>query len=105
MRIFGPGEVKVATAFITVNPTGLDCSVELFLGPNDTVKSASSGMIPFTSTGAPQPVTLQVTMPTTGGVAYHVYLDVFVGTSLIIAYVGTEDIVIPTGSIGPIEWG
>lgn len=103
--VFAPGVTKTAIAPITVAPSGLSCQVELFLGPNDTTKVATSGLKAFTSTGAQQNITLPVTMPTAGGVAYHVYLDVYVAGILVLAYVATEDVIIPSASVGPITWG
>ena len=98
-----PGVTKTAVAPITLSPSGLSCEAELFLGPNDTTKVATSGKKPFTSTGAAQSVRLPVTMPSAGA-AYHVYLDVFVKGYRILAYQATEDVVIPSGQVGPIIW-
>ncbi|GAH85002.1 unnamed protein product, partial [marine sediment metagenome] len=51
-----------------------------------------------------QSVRLPVTMPTAGGVAYHVYLDVYANGYQILAYRATEDVAIPSGEVGPITW-
>lgn len=102
--LFGPGEPKTATVPITVSPSGLSCEAELFLGPNDTTKIVTSGLIPFTSTGMQQSVSLPVTMPSPGGDAYHVYIDVYAEGYLIVAYVATEDVIIPSGTVGPPVW-
>jgi len=102
--ILPPGAAKTATVPVTAKPAGMACEVELFLGPNDTTKVATSGRKPFTSTGALQNVTCPVTMPTNGGSAYHVYIDVYTGGYKFIAGIATEDVVIPGGSIGPIDW-
>ena len=91
MPQFAPGVVKTAKAPVTVIPSGLNCQAELYLGN----KAATSGLIPFTSTGAAQSVTFPITMPSTSG-AYHVYLDIFVSGILIGAYIATEDVVIAT---------
>lgn len=99
-----PGEAKTAVAPIKVTPSGLSCKAELFLGPNDATKVATSGLKAFTSTGASQSVRLPVTMPTAGGAAYHVYLDVFVNGYRLLAYQATEDVIIPGGEVGPITW-
>lgn len=98
-----PGATRTAVAPITVSPSGLSCAAELFLGPNETTKTATSGRKAFTSTGAAQSVRLPVTMPTAGGV-YHVYLDVYVNDYRLLAYQATEDVVIVTGEVGPIIW-
>ncbi|GAH89507.1 unnamed protein product, partial [marine sediment metagenome] len=71
MPQFAPSELKTAVAPITVQPAGLSSEVEIFLGPNETTKVATSGRIPFTSTGASQEVRLPVAMPATTG-TYHV---------------------------------
>jgi len=102
--VIAPGDTRTAVAPITVSPSGLGCQAELFLGLDDKTKEATSGLISFTSTGAAQSVRLPVTMPPTGGVAYHVYIDVYANGYLIVSYVATEDVVIPSGSVGPITW-
>ncbi len=99
-----PGVSRIAVVPITVSPSGLACEAELFLGPNDTTKVASSGKNPFTSTGASQSVSLPVTMPSPGGEAYHVYIDVFTAGHRFLAYKAKEDVIVPAGSIGPITW-
>ncbi|GAI74540.1 unnamed protein product, partial [marine sediment metagenome] len=93
MPQFLPGESKTAVAPITVKPAGLGSEAELFLGPNELTKVATSGRIPFTSTGASQDVRLPVTMPDAEG-AYHVYIDVHVQDILVGAYQAIEDVVI-----------
>ncbi|GAH89509.1 unnamed protein product [marine sediment metagenome] len=102
--VMAPGVSRTAVAPITVSPSGLSCNAELFLGPNDATKVATSGLKAFISTGAVQSVSLPVTMPTAGGVAYHVYLDIFVNGYRLLAYTATEDVVIPAGEVGPIVW-
>lgn len=102
--VMAPGVSRTAVAPITVSPSGLSCQAELFLGPNDATKVATSGLKAFTSTGASQSVSLPVIMPSPGGVAYHVYLDIFVGSYRLLAYQATEDVIIPAGEVGPIVW-
>ena len=102
--VMAPGVRRTAVAPITVSPSGLSCQAELFLGPNDATKVATSGLKAFTSTGAVQSVRLPVTMPTPGGLAYHVYLDIFVNGMRLLAYQATEDVIIPAGQVGPITW-
>ena len=92
-----------ATASITVAPAGLACTMELFLGPNQTTKTVTSGPIAFTSTGAPQNVVLPVVMPAVGGVTYHVYLDVIVAGALT-GYQASEDVIIPNVGNPVITW-
>lgn len=102
--VMGPGTPHTAVAPITVSPSGLSCGAELFLGPDEATKVATSGMRAFTSTGAPQSVSFPVTMPSPGGFAYHVYLDVYANGYLIVAYIATEDVTVPAGEVGPIVW-
>lgn len=102
--VMGPGDTRTAVAPITISPAGLSCEAELFLGPDDATKVATSGMVAFTSTGAVQSVRFPVTMPSPGGFAYHVYLDIYANGYLIVSYVATEDVIIPAGSVGPITW-
>lgn len=93
MSEFASGESKTAVAPITVKPSGLSCETELFLGPDDMTKVATSGRIPFVSTGVSQAVHLPVVMPTAEG-TYHVYLDLYVEGILIGVYQAIEDVVI-----------
>ena len=103
--VFAPSIAKTATAPITITPSGLSCQAELFLATSPiAAKAATSGLKPFTSTGAQQAVSLPVVMPAAAGVVYHVYLDVYVAGYLLLAYVATDDVIIPSGSVGPITW-
>lgn len=103
--VMGPGVVATAVAPITVSPSGLSCQAELYIGPDEATKEATSGLVAFTSTGAAQSVSFPVTMPTPViGTSYHVYLDVYADGYLIVAYVATEDVTIPSGEVGPITW-
>ncbi len=102
--VMAPGDSRTAVAPITVSPAGLACSAELYLGPDEATKVVTSGLVPFTSTGIAQSVRFPVTMPTLGGFAYHVFLDVYANGILIVAYIATEDVVIPAGEVGPITW-
>lgn len=103
--VFTPGITKTARAPVTISPGGLSCQAELFLATSPTAaKAASSGLKPFSSTGSQQIVSLPVTMPAVAGAIYKVYLDVYVEGYLLLAYVATEDVIIPSGSVGPITW-
>jgi len=100
-----PGTTKTAVAPITAKPAGMSCEAKLFLGPNDTTEVVSSGRVPFTSTGASQPVRLTITpAAAAAGASYHVYIDVFVNGYRLLAYKATEDVVVPSGKIDPIIW-
>ena len=102
--VMAPGESRTASAPITVRPSGLSCQAELFLGPNDSTKVVTSGLKAFSSTGAAQTVSFPINMPTAAGQAYHVYLDIYAEGFLLVAYMATEDVIIPSGSVGPIDW-
>ena len=105
MPQFAPSVQKTAVAPITVAPAGLNCEAELFLGPNDATPVASSGIRTFLSTGSPQQVSFHVVMPATPG-AYHVYVDVHAGGQLILAYIGSENVVIASlGLTFGAPWG
>jgi len=99
MPQFAPGEVKTAIAPITARPAGMNCEAELFLGPDELTKVATSGRIPFVSTGASQSVSLPIAMPSEPG-AYHGYIDVFTNGIHFLAYKTTEDIVIKGITLG-----
>lgn len=104
MPQFTPGELKSARAPITVLPSGLSCSAELYLVSNGA-KVTTSGIKLFTSTGARQDISFPITMPGAEG-TYPVYLDIFTNGLLIGAYKAVEDVVIvrlPTDS-QMIEW-
>ena len=104
MPQFAPSVQKMAVAPIIVAPAGLNCEAELFLGPNDATPVASSGIRTFLSTGSPQQVSFPVTMPASPG-TYHVYVDVHAGGYLILAYQGTEDVVIAAPAPAPFSFG
>ena len=92
MPQFAPDVTKLAIAPITVKPAGMSCEAELFLGPDDLTKVATSGRVPFVSTGTKQNVRLPINMPSEG--TYHGYIDVFASGMRFLAYKTTEDIVI-----------
>ncbi len=98
MPEFAPGEAKTAIAPITVKPAGLSCEAEVFLGPNEATKVATSGRIPFVSTGLSQDVHLPIAMPAAEG-TYHVYVDVYAEDYLIAAYQAIEDVVIVAAAV------
>jgi len=101
--LLAKGSSYAAVAPITVLPSGLSCKGELWLTTNGTTKNATSGMVPFTSTGASQSVHFPVTMPSAAG-EFMVYLDVYADSLLIGSYIATENVVIPGVEIGPISW-
>jgi hypothetical protein len=95
MPQFGANEVKTAIVPVTVSPAGVSCEIELFLGLNESNAVASSGLVPFVSTGSAKQVSLPLMMPDNPGV-YHVYIDVLTGGEVFLAYMADEDIEITT---------
>ncbi len=93
MPQFAPGEAKTAIAPITARPSGMACEAELFLGPDELTKVASSGRVSFVSTGAAQSVSLPITMPSQEG-SFHGYIDVFAEGLRFLAYKTKEGVVI-----------
>ena len=91
MPQFAPSEVKTARAPVTVEPSGLSCQVELALMSNGA--KAAMSVVPLTSTGVGQPVSLPITMPGVEG-TYPVHIDILVEDLLVGAYKATEDVVI-----------
>ncbi len=108
MPQFAPGETKTAIAPITARPSGMACEAELFLGPDELTKVATSGKIPFVSTGASQPVSLPIAMPPQED-TYHGYIDVFTNGMRFLAYKTAEDVttkllaLLSTSRLGNIE--
>lgn len=101
--IFAAGSAHTGTVPLTVSPSGLSCTAELFVGPNATTKTATSGPIAFTSTGASQNVVCPVTMPSTAQ-ALSDYLNVVTGGVLIGAFAGGATIEIVTVTVGTVTW-
>jgi hypothetical protein len=89
---FTHGTSHTANFPVTVKPSGLSCQVELYLGPNASTKSSTSGLVAFTSTGASQNLSLPVTMPAAG--TYNVYINIYAGGVLIGAYSGNTPVVV-----------
>jgi len=101
--IFAPGESKVAIATFPVRPAGLACAAELWLSRDGTTKDATSGAIPFTSTGVDQSISCPVTMPA-GGYAYRALLDVTTDGIRIAVYEADEPVVVPWVGLPEITW-
>lgn len=101
--LLAKGSSHTAVAPVTVTPSGLSCKGELWLTTNGTTKNATSGMVPFTSTGASQSVRFPITMPSAAG-EFMVYLDVYADSLLIGSYIATENVIIPGVEIGEIIW-
>lgn len=101
--IFPPGESKTALATFPVRPAGLACTAELWLSRDGTTRDATSGAIPFTSTGLDQSIPCPVTMPA-GGYAYRALIDVRTDGILIAAYEADEAVIVPWVGIPEITW-
>lgn len=102
---FEPGVAKTATVSMS-NPTDKSWtySAELYLGEG---KVATSGRKSFSiPANSSKDISFTVIMPSAEG-TYPVFIDVYVGTALITAYEGTEDVVItisPAIEVGPVVW-
>jgi len=100
--LFGAGTTGTATASFTVKPAAMSCEAEIFLTVG-TTKSATSGKVSFTSIGGVQTVTLPVTMPSTGGYQYNVFLDITCQGILLAGFSSTP-VVVPSVSNPMITW-
>ena len=99
-----PGSTHTATVPVIEKPSGMACTAELYLTTDGTTKVATSGPQPFTSMGVSQNVPLEVIMPTPGGLSYMVYIDIVSGGVVIDALQGSENVIVPSVTIGPITW-
>jgi hypothetical protein len=113
MPIFAAGSTHTAAVPVTVKPSGMPCTVQVFLaGPpdgsgNPTGTVIATGTGTFTSTGSPQTVNVPVTMPTgaNSGVSAYAYVDVNItGLGLIAGMVDPANVLVPSGSGGTIVW-
>lgn len=95
--VFPEGILKIAKVPVKLKPAGMASSAELWLSRDQVSREASSGKIPFISTGAKQTVELPINMPAIG--EYPVLIDVEVQGVPVILGKGTENIVV-TESIG-----
>jgi hypothetical protein len=89
---FVHGTNHVGSFPVTVAPANLSCQVELWLGPNASTKSATSGLVPFTSTGSAQIQNLTITMPAAG--TYNVYINVYANSILVGAFEGASPVTV-----------
>jgi hypothetical protein len=93
MPVFNPGQSKSAAVPVTVQPSGLPSAIEVFLGPNEATRIATSGLLPFTSLGNQQVIVAPVVMPGVPG-SYHVYIDLYVKDMYLRGYQAIEDVVV-----------
>lgn len=104
MPILPKSTTHTATVPVTITPSGMACKLEVWLTPDaGKTKSATSGLISFTSTAASQSISVSVTVPATAG-AYQVYIDVYADSTLIGAYVATSLANIPSVTITEPSW-
>lgn len=92
---FQHGSVHTTNFQLTEKPTvsgGYPAQVEVWLGPNDSTKSATSGLIPFTINGSVQNFALPITMPAAG--VYNVYRYVYAGGYLIDYFVDSQPVTV-----------
>jgi len=102
--IMSKGSAQSAVIPITVRPAGLTCEVELWLTKDSGAsKATTSGLIPFTATGAPQQVSCPIVMPLVWG-SHEVYIDVYTDGVLIGAYIATEQVTLPDVTIEEPVW-
>lgn len=104
MAVFLPGSSHSAKVNIDVDPANVPCQLELWLGPNQTTKTVTSGMKSFTSTGQPQDINCTVVMPSSSGVTYHVYIDVYIGGQLAAGFQASEDVTIVSVGTPGVVW-
>ena len=78
---FTHGTSHTASFQVTRTPAGIACQLEVWLSPDGVTKSATSGLVSFTSTGSAQTMALPVVMPAAG--IYDVYKDVYVSGVLV----------------------
>jgi len=107
--VFQPSANKNPTVVVNCNmPAGTPGFVDIFLGPNNTTRTAYSQKIAFTAPAAntnSSPITCPIQLPSTP-TQYHVYSTVYDANSKVLG-VGTwtNDTVIFTASlVGTITW-
>jgi hypothetical protein len=93
MPQFIPGQAKMAGLLIPVSPSGLNCTAELFLTKDGTVKASTSGPIAFTSTGVAQTIQLPISMPAVED-TYLVRITISSAESQLGAYQAIDSVVI-----------
>lgn len=113
MNVFPPLAQKTAVAPVKVGYTdangvfvalpGYACTAEIFIGPDDQHKVATSGPIAFTSGSGAVNVSMPIKMPAVGG-DYKVFIDVVYQGALIVAFEATDHVIVLEGTIGPPVW-
>jgi hypothetical protein len=107
--VFQPSTAKNPTVVVNCNlPAGTTGYFEVFLGPNQTTKTVTSGKIVFTAPTVntnSAPVVCPITLPATPA-QYHVYVVVYDSKSNVVGIAPyTNDTVIFVATIvGTITW-
>ena len=97
------GSNRVANLSVIVIPAGVATEIEIWLGPDVNTKIATSGRIPFTSTGVAQQLAVPITMPSTPG-TYNVFIDLYISDFVLTAYEATSPVVVVSGTAGQPTW-
>ena len=84
---FEHGTAKTGLIGITATQNGKSCTAELFLGPDSSTKTATSGPISFTSASLAS-VSAPITLPATPA-TYNVYVSIVCGTVTQVIQYGT----------------
>jgi hypothetical protein len=103
--IFQPASSHTARLTLTLGAelVGLPLTYELFLSKDGgATKAVTTGASAFTG-AASQPFTSTITMPTVDG-DYKAYIYIASGGTVVLAFVDSNDILIPTGSVTGITW-
>ena len=103
MKVFSPGVMKAPSVRVSTGLAGMQCGVELFLGPNASTKVATSGLVEYVSTAGVDTIQLPIVMPSVSSI-YKVYVDFYINGELSKGFVGTEDVAIPNIEFGGVTW-
>jgi hypothetical protein len=107
--VFQPSAVKNPTVVVNCNlPIGTAAQVEVYVGPNISTKTVTSGKKSFTAPAAntnSSPITCQITLPAIPA-QYHVYVAVYDTNGNMVGNAQyTNDMVIFTATlVGNINW-
>lgn len=102
-NIFPASAAKSARVPVTLTPSGIAAGCEVFIGPDQNTKTATSGVISFTSTGVAQNVQCPITMPAASA-NYKTFINITAGGAIIAAFQDVNNVVIPNVNVGNITW-
>jgi len=102
-HVFGPGTQRTAVVPVKVSPSGIACSCEVFIGPDENTPLATSGKVPFVSAADPVPVECIVVMPTQEG-TYKAFINIYRDNFILKGFVDDTPITITSQEIGDIVW-